>query len=164
MKFEARDSGWQGLDGLGEEALAQMRGEAVAVVTAAGMYFVGELKTTLTGARSGRPYKVSKTGPLHIASAPGEAPAVLFGALRNSVGMEAVRIVDGVSVETFVGVGLGVTEKDNVVAENYAARLEYGGIDSRGVRILPRPYIEPTKLRVEPIIAEMFTREVGSRS
>jgi hypothetical protein len=154
---------WDGLDGLGEEALAQVRAEGVAVVTEAADYFVGELKTTLTGTRTGRPYKVSKRGPLHIASAPGEAPAVLFGALRNSIGRTEAKVVDGTSIEAEVGVGLGVRAEDNEVAENYAARLEYGGVDSRGVRILARPYIEPTRLRVEPIIADMFAAGVGSK-
>lgn len=172
---------WEGLDGLGEEAFEQLRGEGVHVVKAAALYFEGELKTTLKGQRSGRLYRViggrriepafvgplregqaRAKGPIHVASAPGEAPAVLFGALSGSIGHEEPRVVDGVSIESYVGVGLGV-RKDSEVAENYAARLEYGGVDSRGVRILPRPYIEPTRLRVEPIIAAMFAEGVGSQ-
>lgn len=164
---------WTGLEGLGDEALAEILPQAIAAVEDAGNLFVGELKTTLTGARSGRPYKVSKRGPLHTASAPGEAPAVLFGALRNSIGEEDVRVVDGVSVETNVGVGLGVVEgsspggiqppKANEVAPNYAARLEFGGVDQRGVRILPRPYMAPTVLRVTPLIDALFAERVGSK-
>lgn len=166
-------SQWEGLEGLSEELLEELLPEAINAVEDAANYFVGELKATLTGARTGRPYKVSKRGPLHIASAPGEAPAVLFGALRNSIGKEDVRVVDRVSVETNVGVGLGVVEgaspggiqppEANVVAPNYAARLEFGGVDERGVRILPRPYMEPTRLRVEPVIDAMFADIIGSK-
>jgi hypothetical protein len=172
---------WDGLEGLGEEALEQVRGEAVAVVTEAADYFVGELKTTLTGQRSGRLYRVigGKTlapamigprvegkppaGPIHQASAPGEAPAVLFGPLRNSIGRTEAKVVDGYTVEAEVGVGLGVKAEDNAIAENYAARLEFGGVDSRGRRILPRPYMGPTRDRVEPVIADMFANATGSK-
>lgn len=178
--IELKPGEWEGLDGLGEEALAQLTREGIAVVTEAAMFFEGELKTTLKGQRGGRLYRVvdgrriepafvgplrkgqaRAKGPIHQASAPGEAPAVLFGALSGSIGHTPAKVVDGVSIESEVGVGLGVRE-DGEVAENYAARLEYGGVDSRGVRILPRPYIEPTRLRVEPIIAEMFAAGVGS--
>lgn len=153
---------WEGLEGLSDELLEELLPDAIAVVEDAANYFVGELKTTLTGTRTGRPYKVSKRGPLHIASAPGEPPAVLTGALRNSIGKEDVRVVDRVVIETNVGTGLGVTA-DRDLAPNYAARLEFGGVDQRGVRILPRPYMEPTALRVTPVIDAMFAERIGSR-
>lgn len=43
------------------------------------------IKRQLTGQRSGTEYKVSKTGEVHTASAPGESPAVLSGDLRASI-------------------------------------------------------------------------------
>lgn len=172
---------WEGLEGLSDELLAEVTREGIAVVTEAAMFFEGALKTRLKGQRTGRQYRViggrrivpalhgprrqgskAPTGPIHTASAPGESPATLFGALSGSIGHTDAKLVDGVSIESMVGVGLGVQE-DGEVAENYAARLEYGGVDSRGVRILARPYIEPTRLEVEPIIAEMFAAGVGSR-
>lgn len=51
----------------------------------AALYAEAQIKRTLTGQRSGRVYKVSKTGKPHIASAPGEAPAVRTGDLRASI-------------------------------------------------------------------------------
>lgn len=177
--IRANGTRWEGLDGLAEELLAELHGVARNAVHDAADMFANELKSTLTGARTGRAYKVTKRiegdgrggkkagrkrkgGRLHIASAPGEAPAVLYGALRNSVGREDVRVVDGTSYEAYVGVGLGV-QKDAEVAENYAARLEFGGVDKRGIRILPRPYMEPTRIRVEPRIEALFADALGSR-
>ena len=170
------DTGWQGLEGLGADLIAEILPDAVNAVHDAADMFANEIKSTLTGARTGRVYQVTKTRSpgarkskrkkatrQHVASAPGEAPAVLYGALRNSVGRDEVRVVDGVDVQANVGVGLGVKE-DSTIAENYARRLEYGGVDKRGVRILPRPYIEPTRLRVEPRIEALFASVIGSTS
>lgn len=175
--IKVTDTGWQGLEGLGAELIAEILPDAVNAVHDAADMFTNEIKSTLTGARTGRVYIVTKTRPVrggkskrkgkratrpHVASAPGEAPAVLYGALRNSVGRDEVKVVDGVDVQANVGVGLGVKE-DSTIAENYARRLEYGGIDKRGVRILPRPYIEPTRIRVEPRIEALFAIALGSR-
>lgn len=144
---------WEGLDGLSESLLAELRPEAEHRVKRALVHFANELKITLTGARSGRTYKVSKTGRLHVASAPGEPPAVLFGALRNSVGHSEPEW-DGWTIAGEVGIGLGKPPAgDRPDPEtSYGPRLEFGGIDSRGIRILPRPYMEPTAVRVEPQI------------
>lgn len=139
---------WEGLDGLGEEALQELRPEAEHNVLRAAIHLVNAIKVTLTGERSGRTYKVSKTGRLHVASAPGEPPAVLYGNLRNSIGMSAIRW-EGMTVTVEVGVGLGAKAGNVDPERTYARRLELGGLDSRGVRILPRPYIEPTVVREE---------------
>lgn len=152
---------WEGLDGLGEEAMEELRPRAEAVVKAAGLYFAGEIKTTLTGARSGRTYKVSKTGQLHVASAPGEPPAVLMGALRNSIGSsEPVWEGDAVSVEIGPGIGTTPGGGDQDPADSYARRMEMGGADSRGIMIEPRPYMAPTELRVTPVIDAMLKAEL----
>jgi len=160
--ISAKGTPWEGVDGMSEELLRELMAPAENAVVDAANYFVGEIKATLkTGERTGRAYKVSKTGPLHIASAPGEPPAVLYGALGNSIGHTDPKWVDGVAVECEVGTGLGVAAKDNATAEGYAERLEYGGTDSRGVYIAPRPYMEPTALRVQGPIEEMFAVAIG---
>jgi len=153
---------WEGFDGLAEDLLEELRPEAEGAVFAAGAYFVSELKTTLTGQRSGRVYRVAKrkTAPQHQASREGEAPAVLFGHLRNSAGMDEPKWEGRHSVGVHVGIGLGVQE-DSEIAENYALRLEYGGTDSRGVYMAPRPYMQPTVDRVTPRIDAMFAEIVG---
>lgn len=152
IRFVTSDE-WEGLDGLGEELLRELRPRAEQAVKRAAVYFEGELKKTLTGRRSGRTYRVSRTGTLHVASAPGEPPAVLTGALRNSIGHSRPRW-EGLAVSSEVGTGLGAGN----ASEAYARRLEFGGADSRGVYIAPRPYMAPTAERVEPVIGAMWER------
>jgi hypothetical protein len=150
---------WEGLDGMGDETLRELRPRAENLVTDGAVMFVGELKSTLTGRRSGREYKVSKTGKLHVASAPGEPPAVLFGALRNSIGYRKPTWV-GWTVQSEVGTGLGVNAVDNRTSSSYAARMEFGGISFHPwpVKIRPRPYMAPTALRMEPRLEKLFDR------
>lgn len=147
---------WEGLEGMGVEALEEEKPRAEHSLMMACVYFVSELKLTLTGQRSGLFYKISKTGRLHQASAPGEAPAVLYGALRNSAG-HSQPVWDGWSVSAEVGIGLGTRPGGGGAdPETYARRLEFGGIDSRGVRILPRPYLEPTVIRTAAQIDQLL--------
>ena len=142
---------WRSIDGIGEEAVALLMPRAEHVVTRAALTFANAIKRTLTGRRTGTPVKVTKDGKSkrHIPSRPGEPPAVLFGNLRNSVGANRAQTV-GYIVFAEVGVGLGVKPKGGAhdPATTYARRLERGGVDKRGVRILPRPYIEPTETAV----------------
>lgn len=145
IAFEA--GRWEGVDGMGDELLAELRPKAEATVERVAMYFTGEVQKTLSGRRSGKPYRIGKRGRTHIASAPGEPPAVLTGRLRQSIGWSEPKW-EGDTVSSEVGT--------NVV---YARRLEFGGIDSRGVKIEARPYWAPTILRIEPTVERMF--EVG---
>lgn len=135
---------WEGLEGLGDDAFRELRPRAAAAVRRAAISLTAGVQQTLTGARSGRVYKISKTGRLHVASAPGEPPAVLYGRLRQSITWTEP-VWDGNTVTAEVGTNV-----------EYAARLEYGGIDRRGVRMLPRPYMEPTVLRMARTIAEIL--------
>lgn len=73
---------------------------------------------------------------LHRASAPGQPPAADTGTLRRSWQMGsaiASRGVEGSRRTYRIG-----------SAVRYAMRMEYGGSDSRGVYIAPRPYVRPT--------------------
>src|SRR5690554_2285919 len=97
---------WEGLEELEESLLAEVRPGAAHSVKQAAMHMQNEVKKTLTGARSGRSYRVSKKGAVHIASAPGEPPAVLFGNLRNSVGHEGPTLVTPLIAEAMYGPGL----------------------------------------------------------
>lgn len=131
---------WEGLEGLGRFELEALRHEAEKGVRRVLLLVVAGLRKTLTGPRHGRVYKITRTGRLHVASAPGEPPAVLYGRLRQSITATGP-VWNGVEVTGDVG-------SDMV----YARRLEFGGVDSRGVRILPRPYFEPTLQRLAPEI------------
>jgi hypothetical protein len=151
---------WTGLDGLGEDALNEIKPRAEAAVKGAVIFAAAETKITLTGARHGRAYRVSRSGPLHIAAAPGEPPAVLFGNLRNSVGSSKPQW-DGWEVSAEFGVGLGQPPSGGVDPANSYARIqEWGGVTGRGVRIPPHPYLEPTVLRIEPRLEEMLEADV----
>jgi hypothetical protein len=167
---------WEGLDGLAEELLEELRPKAEAAVKAAAVFFEGAIKERLSGQRSGRLYVVSRTGLEHQASAPGEPPGVLFGNLRNSIGHSEPKWEEKWTVASEVVVGLGKKPADGQDPEtSYARRLEFGGVHTVArrvavpvpggwitvkagttIRILPRPYLEPTRLVVEPIIERMF--------
>lgn len=142
---------WSGLDGLGERELEKLKAASELAIDRAGLHLESAVKRTLGpdgGARTGRLYRVSRTGPLHQASAPGEPPAVLFGALRQSITHSRPQW-DGWTVWTEVGTRMV-----------YGARLEWGGVDSRGVRILPRPYFAPTILREEEALERILEEAV----
>jgi hypothetical protein len=157
--FDIPAGRWEGLDGMGDELLREIRGEAEGNVLAAVVYFASEIKVTLSGPRTGRTYRVSRTGALHVASAPGEPPAVLSGNLRNSIG-HSTPTWEGQTVSAEVGPGLGQPPAGGLPdpATTYARRLEWGGVDRRGIRMLPRPYMEPTAIRVAPVLERMLER------
>lgn len=155
---------WEGLEGMGMAALQEERGRAERAVTRGGLYFHAELRKTLTGARSGRTYLIGKNFDItHIASAPGEPPAIMFGRLRNSIDFVGP-YWEGWTVSMDVGT--------NMV---YARPLEFGSVRTqrttvrvRGatgwftvkagtiIRTLPRPWMEPTVIRVRGRIEEIL--------
>lgn len=157
--------GWKGLDGLGEAALAELRPRAEHVMLRCLLLLKGHVQLTLSGPRHGRAYEVTKTGKLHIASAPGEAPAVLYGRLRQSITYQGPTW-DGWTVSGEVGTNV-----------EYARRLEFGGVHTvrqpvrvkiggqwrtvkagTVIRILPRPFMAPTMERVTPMLQEIMER------
>lgn len=146
--IQFKPSKWEGLDGMGENELQKLRRPAERAVVRAARHYTNAVKKTLTGKRSGRIYQNSR-GRKHQASAPGEPPATMKGKLRQSIAM-GDPVWDGWNVMVEVGSSMP-----------YAARLEWGGVDSRGVRILPRPYWEPTALQemhaIERILEELST-------
>jgi len=155
---------WTGLDGLGDDALRELRPRAEAAVFRAGLLFQRELKKTLTGPRHGRTYLIGKNFDIsHLASAPGEPPAVLYGRLRQSIDFVG---------PTWEGWTVTMDVGTNIV---YAARMEFGGVHTvrktvsiKGptgwftvkagtiIRTLPRPWMEPTVIRVRAEIEQML--------
>lgn len=85
-----------------------------------------EIKSQLSRPGTGREYRRGRK--VHVASAPGEPPAVDTGRLRASIGHEEV---------TILGAVLSIRVGTNLV---YAAPLEYG---TRDGRIKPRPFMRP---------------------
>lgn len=131
---------WLGLDGLGERELQALRVPAEKAILKALLLFEREVKKKLTGSRSGRVYTVGRRGRTHQASAPGEPPAVLTGALRQSITHDGPTW-QGDEVSGEVGTQLP-----------YAAILEFGGMTWNGGRILPRPYMAATFLEQQDAI------------
>lgn len=159
---------WHNVQGIDAEVLLrEIRGEARLATKEALVLFEGEVKKTLTGQRSGRTYKVGARGlgsgtRSHTASAPGEPPAVLFGNLRGSIGHEGPhRRPWGYEGSVGPGIGQDLTSDERDAANAYARRLDLGGVDSRGVRILPRPYMDPSARRARPRIEALWRRRLG---
>jgi len=118
---------------------------------AEGLGIERDVKLSMKLQGSGREYKVSKTGPLHHASAPWEPPAVLTGRLRASITTawsggqrpipqpvpgnpkasfnDAIRVPEGSETEFKVVIGTNV---------EYAPYLELGTS-----KMSPRPFMRP---------------------
>lgn len=156
IQFDGGDK-WEGLDRLDEDIWEELKPRAFDAMMDAGVMAQSTVREMLSHPGTGRTYKVSKTGALHRASAPGEPPAVLHGHLRNSIGHSRPAWSGGeISLE--YGPGLGVSASGEV--ETYSRRLEYGGADSRGVVILPRPYMEPSERALEPLLERLFEARI----
>ena len=97
------------------------------------------LESILTGAKSGRAYKIG--GVTRIASAPGQAPANQTGALAGSLSARVER--EG---KTVFGIASASTE--------YAAMLEFGT-----QKMAARPYMQPALDRNAKKIEDIFKRE-----
>jgi phage gpG-like protein len=133
IKFTTK---WFGLDTLAKEEFEALIKPTERAIMKATLFYEGRVKKKLSGPRSGRIYIVN--GRPHQASAPGEPPASMTGALRQSITHTDV-IWEGFEAHAEVGSN-----------KPYAARLEWGGVDDRGIRILPRPYFSATWEEEEP--------------
>lgn len=83
---------------------------------------ISRMKISFAQPKSGRFYKVSRTGRRHQASAPGQAPAVLTGFLTNSILSDFPKPTEGIIT----------------IGAEYAEYLERG---TRRMR--PRPFVQP---------------------
>jgi hypothetical protein len=126
---------------------------AKVAVKEAAMLMETAVKRKLSGQRSGKMYKVkNKDGrqKTHQASSENEPPANMWGTLFKNVSHTDPE-VRGNEVSSQIGVDLGKVP--------YARRLEYGGRDSRGGYIAPRPYLRTTFAEQEQAV-EAKIREV----
>lgn len=105
----------------------QKRAAQLVAKTAAGIE--ARAKISMAEPKTGRKYKVSKTGKAHQASAPGQAPAIDTAMLVNSIGFQMVGELSAV-----VGVGA-----------EYAVHLEFGT-----AHIAPRPFLGPAFEATKP--------------
>jgi len=141
---------WYGLETLSKEELVALRRPTEIAISKAALYFEGRVKKKLAAEppRTGRIYIYK--GREHQASAPGEPPAPMSGKLRQSI--------------THTDVVWNGDEASAEVGSNrpYARRLEFGGVDSRGIRILPRPYFSATWIEEQDKIQGMLDKAVSA--
>jgi len=151
MRYE--DEGWN--DMIFEIEFQSIEAAKFAVEEAAQMVR-GAVVEKLSGARTGRIYRVPGTKQLHQASAPGEPPAQMLGNLRKNINASKA-IVDGNTVRAEVGLDLQVVP--------YAQRLEFGGFSRTPqggtVYIAPRPYLRPTFFEQEANVDALLRREAA---
>lgn len=102
------------------ELTAELRQRAAELVTKTAFGIQGRIRISMSGPKRGRIYK--RGSRTHQASAPGEAPAIDYGALVNSIS-----VVSEGDLLKIVGTNI-----------EYAAVLEFGG-----AHIAPRPYFGP---------------------
>lgn len=103
------------------QVVDDLQGQASPVIRAMASGIVGEMKRLMSIPKTGRAYRRGRTA-IHIASAPGEAPAVDMGTLTNSINMD---------MPTLTSARISINA-------DYAAYLEYG---TRFMQ--PRPYVTP---------------------
>lgn len=104
----------------------QIGDQAGPILRAMAAGIVGEMKRLMSLPKSGRAYRRGRQA-IHIASAPGEAPAIDTGNLMGSINF-------GMQSPTMAEV---------TVNAEYAAYLEFGTI-----RMAARPYVEPSLEKV----------------
>ncbi len=115
-----------------------------------------EVKKVLSGQRSGRIYKVKKTGGkskksgvVYTASAPGEPPAVRFGTLRTSFKRRTYAEQNGKELIVHT-----ITESDLQVNGYLLGDLLENGTKKSA----PRPYKQKTIDAALPKITEIFSK------
>lgn len=112
-------------------------GQVTPILQRLAIGIVQHAKLAMAQPKTGRVYKSSRTGQPHVASAPGEAPAVDTGLLTNSINWQ---VLNPLNVQVSI-------------AAEYAAYLEFGT-----VRMARRPYVEPAindSLRRNGILANV---------
>ena len=110
------------------------------------------IKRELSKPGTGRSYPRGKK--FHVASAPGEPPAVDAGRLRSSIGHEEVQLL-GETISIRVGTNV-----------EYAAALEFGNVYKNGRVLLPRPFMRPAleaskQEMTDALVADL---QVGARA
>lgn len=111
-------------------------------ILAAIMVWHGGVQSTLSGARSGRVYRVPGTKRKYTASSPGQAPARVFGDLARSY---KYQVINGIGE-----VGSGMDK---------ALWLEKGT-----TKMLPRPHLQPAYNKNSKAIKAELIRPIKGMS
>ncbi|MDK1102495.1 MAG: hypothetical protein QGD93_02560 [Actinomycetota bacterium] len=143
-----------GLEGLGPELIRETQKVARKALSSTSTVLARRMRQKLS----------KKGGP----SAPGEAPARVEGALRDSIGKDRPRR-DGDTMSVKVGVGVGRAKArkvdewkaKGVNVFEYAALHEHGGIGADGRRYPPRSYARAAEEETEAEIDSMLRAAFG---
>lgn len=122
------------------EATRQMAGQASMVIRAMASGIVTEMRRLMSLPKTGRSYRRGRTA-IHIASAPGQAPAVDTGTLTNSINFQMQ----------------GELQATVTVNAEYAAYLEYG-TRHMAARPYARPAIDKVRDQFKGILGETRLR------
>lgn len=126
--------------------LGDVQARSKRALVAAGQAYLRAMAGTLSNSppRHGREYRVGKSARVHVASAPGEPPALLTGDLRRRAGYRLAS--DAGDVVMVFGSSVP-----------YARRLELGG-----GAIEPRPAWGMTLTATFPTLMEVYAKAFGS--
>ena len=123
------------------------------VITIAALHLEGKLKKRLSRSGTGKLYKTGRKGKrykFHRASAPGEAPAVMFNRLRGSI----THNVTGRAGSALPNPG---GSKYNVKGQ-VGTNVSYGYFLERGTRTMqPRPWFMLTVTQEMPRVLRIIT-------
>lgn len=122
------------------EATRQMAGQASMVIRAMAAGIVTEMRRLMSLPKTGRAYRRGLRA-IHIASAPGQAPAVDTGTLTNSINFQMQ----------------GELQATVTVNAEYAAYLEYG-TRHMAARPYARPAIDKVRDQFKGILGETRLR------
>ena len=99
---------------------------------------------------------------------PGDPPARVTGALRDTVGKDRPRVDEGdISVDVGIGVGKAKARRvaywktQGINVFEYALLHEHGGIGANGRRFPPRPFARPAEEESEGEITAILEAELG---
>lgn len=143
-----------GIAGIGEELLRDARAVAKSALSKAATPLARRMRNKLS----------QRGGP----SRPGDPPARVTGALRDTVGKDRPRVDRGdISVDVGIGVGKAKARRvahwktEGINVFEYALLHEHGGIGADGRRFPARPFARPAEEEAEGEISAILEAELG---
>ena len=152
ISFDARTTG---LEGLEKADIRELRKAARSALSKAATPFAKKYRDNLSKRRRGKP------------SPPGEPPARVTGALRDTVGKDRPRRKDDV-MSVAIGIGVGKAKarrvqhwrSQGINVYAYALLLERGGKGAGGRQYPPRSFARLAEEQVEAEVVSILTESL----